>query len=621
MNDNKVARGNDIFTKKTIAALVVFGAIIAFPLAISDKHAFGTNSTTTGAQSPFQNDTLPAQSQYNKYASQKLAEINVPLNKTLPRSINGSDTGLETKHQNDWITGNHDIFYTRSSNQTIIGKDNVDKLQVKWILNDLNPIEQPPIIIGDKGYVQDNKARVIAFDVNTGLNLWKVETGEGGTMHGVTYDRGILFAATGGSSTVVAINATDGKIVWKSQPLAPDKIGYEIVSPPIVWKDFVVVGSSGGDLPTQHGKVQGNITALDRTNGHILWNFRTTQGSWVGPGKSPPNGGATTWSGGSFDPSTGILYNPTGNATPDFNATGRPEPNNWVNHMIALNITNGKMIWATPFLEQGTVIKNVRLPDTHDWDVSWGSSIATVKLSNGLQEKMVLGHDKRGDVMAMDSVTGKPIWWTTVGIIHNDNIPPNSNGSVVTWPGTQGGVEAYHALDNNNTLYLAVSNTGYRFYEQGINGYEVPAINSTKNGLGNGTIIAMDIKTGKIKWEHPTEFPTWVSPLVSNGVVFAGHITAIGKPYTVNVFGAPLESPLLPSGIIMALDKDTGKTIWQFNVGAPIGISGPSLAHGMLFVPIGSDAESKMQHLGSIIAFGLPQSPTTITGGTPGSGN
>ena len=50
MNDPKVARGNDTSTKKTIAALVVFGTIIAFPLAISDKPAFaiGTNSTTSG---------------------------------------------------------------------------------------------------------------------------------------------------------------------------------------------------------------------------------------------------------------------------------------------------------------------------------------------------------------------------------------------------------------------------------------------------------------------------------------------------------------------------------------------------------------------------------------------
>lgn len=54
--------------------------------------------------------------------------------------------------------------------------------------------------------------------------------------------------------------------------------------------------------------------------------------------------------------------------------------------MLALNITSGKLIWATPFLEQGTVFKNVKLPDTHDWDVSWGSSVTTVKFDNGTQK-------------------------------------------------------------------------------------------------------------------------------------------------------------------------------------------------------------------------------------------
>lgn len=568
---------------------------------------------------PFMNEELPAQSQYNKNASQHLEQLNQPLNKTLPLS-SASDTGLESQHQNDWVTVNHDILYTRNSPQTVIGKDNVNRLQVKWILDNLNPIEQSPIIVGDKGYVQDNKARVIAFDLNTGLNIWKVETGAGATLHGMTYDHGVLFAPTGENSTIVAINATNGRIIWSSPALAPDGIDYEIVSPPIVWKNYVIAGSSGGDQPTASGQVQGNVTALNRTNGHVIWNFRTTVGNWVGPGKSPPNGGATTWSGGSIDPKTGIIYIPTGNATPDFNSTGRQGPNKYTNHMIALNITNGKLVWATPFLDQGTVFKNVKLPDTHDWDTSWGSSVINVKFDNGTR-KIVVGHDKRGDIMSMDAKTGKPIWWTTIGTVTNDSSVPTPNGGAVVWPNTQGGIEAYHAIDNtSNTLYVASTSMGYRFFQHGVNGYEVPAVNSIKNGFGNGTITAIDLKTGKIKWQHPTDFPTWVSPLVTNGVVFAGHMTDIGKPYTVNIFGTPLESPLIPSGIIMALDKDTGKTLWQFNVGAPIGIGGPSIGHGLLLVPIGSDSESKMQKLGSVIAFGLPGNANQTLGSSTNGG-
>jgi alcohol dehydrogenase (cytochrome c) len=114
------------------------------------------------------------------------------------------------------------------------------------------------------------------------------------------------------------------------------------------------------------------------------------------------------------------------------------------------------------------------------------------------------------------------------------------------------------------------------------------------------------MKTGKVKWVHPTQFPTWVSSLVTNGVVFSGHMTAIGKPYKYNDFGAPTDTQLVSSGIIMAFDKDTCKSLWESNVGAPIGIGGPSVGHGMLFVTTGSHAGIQANKGGDMIASGLP---------------
>ncbi|MGA7977523.1 MAG: hypothetical protein WB975_09830, partial [Nitrososphaeraceae archaeon] len=43
-----------------------------------------------------------------------------------------SDTGIEQKDENNWIHVNHDIYGTRNSNQTVITKNNVGTLQVKW---------------------------------------------------------------------------------------------------------------------------------------------------------------------------------------------------------------------------------------------------------------------------------------------------------------------------------------------------------------------------------------------------------------------------------------------------------------------------------------------------------
>jgi outer membrane protein assembly factor BamB len=77
-------------------------------------------------------------------------------------------------------------------------------------------------------------------------------------------------------------------------------------------------------------------------------------------------------------------------------------------------------------------------------------------------------------------------------------------------------------------------------------------------------------------------------------------MTSFGKPYTADLWGNPIEGRLQPTGIIMALDSDTGKILWQFNVGYKIGVGGPSIGHGMLFVP------TEGENIGSLIAFGLP---------------
>ena len=94
---------------------------------------------------------------------------------------------------NNWITINHDIHSTRFSNQTTINKENVAQLKVKWtLLNDV-AIQDPPIIIGSNGFVQDDSGEIIAFETKTGNVLWRSEIGSGPTM-GLTFSNGIVSA-------------------------------------------------------------------------------------------------------------------------------------------------------------------------------------------------------------------------------------------------------------------------------------------------------------------------------------------------------------------------------------------------------------------------------------------
>jgi alcohol dehydrogenase (cytochrome c) len=523
-------------------------------------------------------------------------------------STNTSGTGNGT----DWPMVNYNYAMSRNSPQTIVGKDNVAKLQVKWIFNTVYPVENPPLIIGDTGYAQNNAMQVIAFNLTTGLCKWKYDPDilvnhtipEATVSHGIAYDNGTIFAPTGPKGTIAALDASNGVMIWESPLLDSDR-SFRIPAPPVVWDNYIIVGSALGDEPPFKPAAKGSVTALDRNTGAIIWQIPTTVGDWVEGANGDLNGGATVWTAGALDPETGVIYLPCGNPAPDYSDATRTMETPYANHMIAVNVSDGKVLWATPFIANGTIL-NVSVPDTHDWDTSWGSNLVSLASGNGTQ-KLVIGHNKRGDIVAMNATTGTPVWWTIVGCLYREDVLPSVNGSGEVWPNGAGGVQDFSTVDND-TLYVAVSNGAADFYlkPNDTEGYLKPYFDAMSNGIGNGSVIAIDLRTGQIKWEHKTDFPTWVSPLVTNGLVFSGHITATGKPYEYNTFAGPTDSPLIPSGIIMALDKDTGETLWEFNVGAPVGIGGPSIGQGLLLVTTGSPNEVPVNPGGYIVAFGLP---------------
>ena len=500
---------------------------------------------------------------------------------------NHFETGMEEINRDNWVFVNHDIYGSRNSNQTQIDKSNVGDLKVKWRLNNTYEIQDPPIIVNGSGYFQDYIGNIISFDTLTGNIKWRLDLDGGPTM-GLYFSDGIIYATLGTKAKIISVDSKNGEILWESPKLGDTGLGYAINSPPLIWKDYVIAGSGGSGLPPGKGFVKGNITALNKTDGSILWNIDTTTGAWIQNGKNPPNGGATAWSGGSIDPDTGIAYIPLGSASPNFNASTRQSPNLYSNHMVAVDIREGKIIWATPFIAHGTVL-NVKVPDSHDWDTSWGSSVSNVKFENGSSKKLVIGHDKMGNVIAMDASTGEEIWWTTLGRQVNTDSLPSPSGSGMIW---SYGIYNYHAVDENN-LYITATNRGLNFFTEGLSGHKEDPENSIEQGLVNGTIYALDKKSGSVKWKIDTDYPPRVSPLVSNGVVYTGYIK-YGENYR--------------TGIILALDNNTGEKLWDYDVRGSISPVGPSIGDGMLFVPTDKvnlypNEDDDNEIGGSIVAF------------------
>ena len=189
----------------------------------------------------------------------------------------------------------------------------------------------------------------------------------------------------------------------------------------------------------------------------------------------------------------------------------------------------------------------------------------------------------------------------TLGKQYNIDAIPLPTGSGMVW---SYGVHNYHAVDaSNNTLYIAATNKGVNYFTDGISGHKIAAPHTIEQGLRNGTVVALDLGTGKIKWQYQTEFPPRVSPLVTDDIVFAGFI-----PFTERAKPSTHGTSTLRSGVVLALNKDTGAKLWEANVNAPIGQVGPSIGDGMLFIPTG-----KIQGLpkegrvgGSIVALEPP---------------
>ena len=125
---------------------------------------------------------------------------------------------------------------------------------------------------------------------------------------------------------LLALDARSGNLLWDVQYADKTK-HYGATGAPLMVKDEVIVGTSGGD-----SGVRGFLAAFDAATGNHKWQRWTIPGpgefgadSW--PADAYLHGGATTWMPGTYDPELNTLYWTTSNAAPDFLGDTRPGDN------------------------------------------------------------------------------------------------------------------------------------------------------------------------------------------------------------------------------------------------------------------------------------------------------
>ena len=126
-----------------------------------------------------------------------------------------------------------------------------------------------------------------------------------------------------------------------------------------------------------------------------------------------------------------------------------------------------------------------------------------------------------------------------------------------------------------------------------------PAVRDGRAFVGSdaGKIIAVDVKTGKLLWEHATNADVRCSPAVASDLVYAGsdsgEFVALDagsgrKRWSFQAGGPVRASPVIAGGVVLfgandhhlyALDRHTGKKLWSFRADDYC-VSIPPVVHG-----------------------------------------
>ena len=508
---------------------------------------------------------------------------------------------LYAQSANDWAMPAKDFANTRYSTLKQINAGNVGKLQVAWTFSTgvLRGHEGGPLVIGDVMYVHTPFPNIVyALDLNHDAKiLWKYEPKQDPSVipvmccdtvnRGVAYGDGKIFLHQA-DDTLVALDAKTGKQVWSATNGDPKK-GQTGTSAPLVVKDKVLVGTSGGEFG-----VQCSVAAYDINSGKLAWrgysegpddqmlvdDKTTALGKPIGKDSSLKTwegdqwkiGGGCTWGWISYDPQLNLVYYGSGNPS-TWNPTQRPGDNKWSMTVWARNADTGVAKWV------------YQMTPHDEWDYDGvNEMILTDQQIGGRQRKLLTHFDRNGLGYTLDRETGEllvaqkfdpKVNWTT-GVDMNKNSANYGRPAVVTQYSTQAGGADHNttgicpaalgtkdeqpaAYSPETQLFYVPTNHVCMDYEPFKVSYTAgqPYVGATLSmfppaGETNmGNFIAWDGKTGKIVWSDPELFSVWSGALATaGGVVFYGTL----------------------EGYLKAVDAKTGKELYKFKT--PSGIIG-----------------------------------------------
>nr|WP_314256549.1 membrane-bound PQQ-dependent dehydrogenase, glucose/quinate/shikimate family [uncultured Devosia sp.] len=176
---------------------------------------------------------------------------------------------------------------------------------------------------------------------------------------------------------------------------------YILTSAPTVARNRVIVGGFVLDNIST-GEPSGVVRAFDARSGELLWawNADRPEGGLPAAGELYTRGTPNVWSTPAYDDALGLVYLPTGNATPDFWAAHRTEDMLRVSaSVVAVDIETGAERWVFQTTHH----------DVWDYDVASQPALYDVPDGNGGTIPALIQITKRGQIFMLDRRTGEPI--------------------------------------------------------------------------------------------------------------------------------------------------------------------------------------------------------------------
>jgi len=481
---------------------------------------------------------------------------------SLPGSV--SFDAIKKPRRGDWPSYNGLLSGNRHSELSQIDTSNVAGLAPRWMFPIRSPrqLQVTPVVIDGVMYVTTvNEA--FALDAANGREIWHYRRGQtegvigdagSGINRGVAVLGDRVFMVTD-DARVIALHRVTGRLLWDTKMAAHEE-NYGATMAPLVVKDLVIAGVSGGDEGAR-----GFLAAYSAATGEEVWRFWTIPApgeplseTWVG--SALPHGCGATWLTGSYDPDLDLLYWTTGNPCPDYNGDERKGDNLYTNSVVALDPATGKLRWHYQYTPH----------DLNDWDAVQTPVLADAEW-RGERRKLLMQANRNGFFYVLDRVSGKLLlakpfvdaltWAERIGEDGRPVLVPGQQptpGGTVTCPAVEGATNWMSPAFSPETglFYLnALEKCGvYAKWPQ-----EWKAGDSFYGGTAKVApdkpkrkyLRAIDIQTGRRVWEREQAGPAtaWGGVLTTaGGLVFYGD----------------------DSGALAAVDAKTGEPLWDFQM-------------------------------------------------------